>query len=181
MFIDLVKLKDKDINDSIQHLFSLVYQGKIPDEARNFFNDTYLFCLHKDPEDLQKLRPIGIRTAVRRLIASHVARHWKDKFALHLLPYNYAVGVPNGMNFIIKTMQLSIEKFIHNNQEEQSLPTRAAVFVDLTNMFNSVARDELFDIICSDFPELTKLVELFYNEPGNVHYKWENTRWKRYL
>ncbi len=44
-------------------------------------------------------------------------------------------------------------------------------------MFNSVARDELFDIIRSDFPELTNLVELFYNEPGNVHYKWVNTRW----
>ncbi len=121
--------------------------------------------------------PIGIPTAVRRIIATHVARQWKDKFALHLLPYNYAVGVPNGMEFIIKTMQLSIEQFIHHNQEVNSLPTRAAVFVDLTNMFNSVARDELFNIIHLDFPELTNLIELFYNKPGNVHYKWENTRW----
>jgi hypothetical protein len=152
-------------------MFSLVYQGKIPEKARDFFNNTYLFCLHKDPHDLQKLRPIGIPTSVRRIIASHIAQQWKEKFALHLLPINYAVGVPNGMEFIVKTMQLSIEKFIINKQDANTLPTRAAVFIDLTNMFNSVSRDELFDIIRSDFPELTSLTELLYKEHGKVYYK----------
>lgn len=61
VFIDLVKLKEKLINDNAQNLFSLVYQGKIPVEARNFFNNAYLFCLHKDPNDLRKLRPISHR------------------------------------------------------------------------------------------------------------------------
>jgi hypothetical protein len=177
-FISLVKINDTSINNDIQQLFNLIYQGNIPRIARAFFTDTYLFCLHKDPNDLTKLRPIGIPSAIRRIIASHIAKHWKDKFALHLLPYNFAVGIPNGMDFIIKTMQLSIEKFIDIPQQNNQLPSRAAIFVDLTNMFNSVSRHELFDIINSDFPELSQLTSLLYEDNGNVKYKWKNKTWK---
>jgi hypothetical protein len=111
-------------------------------------------------------------------MASHVAKQWKDN-ALHLLPYNYAVGVPNGIDFIIKTMQLSIEKFIDKPQQRNEQPSRAAIFVDLTNMFNSVSRQELFDIVKTDFPELTQLISLLYEDNGIVKYKWKNKRWKQ--
>ena len=94
-FISLVKLNDNTINQHLQQMFNFIYQGNIPNRARHFFTDTYLFCLHKDTNDNTKLRPIGIPTAIRRIIASHIAKQWRDKFALHLLPYNYAVGVPN--------------------------------------------------------------------------------------
>ena len=177
-FIHLVKQNIPSTNADIQQLFNLVYQGHIPQQARHFFTDTYLFCLHKDISDNKKLRPIGIPTAIRRIMASHIAHHWKDKFALHLLPYNFAVGVPNGMDFIIKTMQLSIERFIKQPQQHNKAPTRAAVFVDLTNMFNSVSRCELFDVIATDFPELYNLTSLLYGSDGTVHYKWNQTEWK---
>ena len=179
IFINLVKLKDTSINNNIQQIFNLIFQGNIPRIARAFFTDTYLFCLHKDPDDLSKLRPIGIPSAIRRIIASHIAQQWKDKFALHLLPYNFAVGIPNGMDFIIKTMQLSIEQFIDIPQQKNELPSRAAIFVDLTNMFNSVSRQELFDVINSDFPELRQLTSLLYEDEGTVKYKWKNKTWKQ--
>ena len=178
-FIHLVKQDIPSTNDNIQELFNLIYQGNIPQAARHFFTDTYLFCLHKDETDNTKLRPIGIPTAIRRIIASHIAKHWKDKFALHLLPYNFAVGVPNGMDFIIKTMQLSIDRFIAQPQQLNKLPTRSAVFIDLTNMFNSVSRHELFDIIANDFPELYNFTSLLYDVDGKVHYKWNQTDWKQ--
>jgi hypothetical protein len=176
--ISLVKLNDPTTNANLQQLFTLVYQGDIPPDARHFFTDTYLFCLHKDPDDDRKLRPIGIPTAIRRIIATHIAQHWKDKFALHLLPYNFAVGVPNGMDFIIKSMQLSIEKFIVSPQSNEDSPSRAAIFVDLTNMFNAVSRDELFDIINQDFPELSALTSLLYSEHGDVFFKWNQDSWR---
>jgi hypothetical protein len=179
-FIHLANQDIDTTNTNLQHIFNLVYQGKIPTRARHFFTDTYLFCLHKDATDSRKLRPIGIPTAIRRIIASHVAQQWKDKFALHLLPYNFAVGIPNGMDFIIKSMQLSIERFIDQPQQNDFTPTRAAIFVNLTNMFNSVSRAELFDIIATDFPELYQLTTLFYEQHGTVHYKWNQTDW-RYL
>jgi hypothetical protein len=177
-FIHLVTQENSTTNNNIQHIFNLVYQGHIPPRARHFFTDTYLFCIHKDEHDSRKLRPIGIPTAIRRIIASHVAQTWKNKFALHLLPYNFAVGIPNGMDFIIKSMQLSIERFIDQPQKNNTIPTRAAVFVDLTNMFNSVSRAELFDIIATDFPELYNLTKLLYDDHGTVHYKWNQTKWK---
>ena len=58
--------------------------------TKHFFSDVYLFCLHKDPNDATKLRPLGIPTAMRRIIARHVAQHFKP------LPYNFAVGIPQG-------------------------------------------------------------------------------------
>jgi hypothetical protein len=79
---------------------------------RHFFTDTYLFCLHKDLHNKKKLLPIGIPTAICQIITTHVANQWKEQFALHLLPYNFTVGVPNGMDYIIKSMQLSIANSI---------------------------------------------------------------------
>ena len=76
------------------------------------------------------------------------------------------------MDFIIKAMILSIDKFIQQPQWKQALPTHAAIFADLTNMFNNVSRDELTNIIHTNFPELSPITHQIYNNPGSVHYKW---------
>lgn len=177
IFSALVNLKDAHINHTIQDLFTLVYHGQVPAITKRFFTDTYLFCLHKDPNDPNKLRPIGIPTAIRRIIASHIATTLRDKFAHHLLPFNYAVGVDGGMDFIIKAIQLSIERHIIQPQTQDTIPTRAALFIDLTNMFNNVSREELFDIIHTDFPELAPITTLIYDSPSTVHYKYNSTSW----
>jgi hypothetical protein len=119
---------------------------------------------HKDPTDPTKLRPLGIPTAIRRIIATHVARTLKSKFAAHLFPYNFAVGIEDGSSFVIKAMQLAVEKYIDSPQQNDYLPTRAAVFFDLTNQFNSVSRQEFFDVIRTHFPELLPLTTLFYDK-----------------
>ncbi|KAL7529537.1 hypothetical protein ACHAXR_009934, partial [Thalassiosira sp. AJA248-18] len=108
----------------------------------------------------------------------------EKRFAMTLLPFNYAVGVEGGMDFIIKSMQLSIEKFIQLPQQRQldsdqpSVPTRAAVFIDLTNMFNSVSREELLDVIRVHYPELIPLARMLYSAPGTVHHRWEDGTWR---
>jgi hypothetical protein len=162
-------------------VFDLIYKNKLPENIKHYFTDVYLFCLHKDPLDPTKLRPLGIPNAIRRLIASHVARKLRQKFANHLLPYNYAVDVPDGSDFVVKAMQLSIEKYIDIPQQTNCLPTRAAIFFDLTNQFNSVAREEFKNVITTSFPELLPLVTLFYDQPNTVHYKWNNGSWHRLL
>ena len=177
-FISLIKLNNTTNNQHIQQLFNTIYQGQIPLRAQHFFTDTYLFCLPKDQNDKSKLCPIGIPSAIRHIIATHIAKQWRDKFALHLLPFNYAVGVPNGMNFIIKVMQLSLDKFIIQPQRNGLTPSRAAVFIDLTNMFNSVSRKELFNIIHTDFPELSPLASLMYEDNGNVIFKYNESHWE---
>jgi hypothetical protein len=78
-------------------------------------------------------------------------------------------------------MQLSIEKYIDNPQQSNRLPTRAAIFFDLTNQFNSVAREEFKNVIATSFPELLPLVTLFYDQPNTVHYKWNDGSWRLLL
>ncbi len=155
--ISLIKKNNPSINNNLQSLFTIVYWGEIPPIMCHFFTNTYFFCLHKDRHDKKKLWPIGIPTTIRQIIATHVANQWKVKFALHLLPYNFAVGVLNGMDLVIKTMQLSIKKFIIVRQQRNDLPSSPAIFDDLTNMFSAVSCKELFDIINKDFPELSGL------------------------
>jgi hypothetical protein len=97
-------------------VFDLIYKNKLPNNIKRYFTDVYLFCLHKDPLDPTKLQPLGIPTAIQHIIASHVACTLCQKNANHLLPYNYAVGVPDGSDFVVKAMQLAIEKYIDNPQ-----------------------------------------------------------------
>jgi hypothetical protein len=154
LFITLVKKATPAQKNDIQFIFEQIYQNNIPPTITRYFTDVYLFCLHKDPTDPSKLRPLGIPTAIRRLIATHVARTFKKKIAYHLFPYNFAVGIEDGANFVVKAMQLAVEKYIDTPQRTNGLPTRAAVFFDLINQFNSVSRQEFFNVIGTYFPEI---------------------------
>ena len=78
-------------------------------------------------------------------------------------------------------MQLSIEKYTQEPQEDEinpRLPTRAAVFVDLTYMFNNILRKELLDIVQECFPELVPMARLLYSLPGSVRFRWDDGLWK---
>jgi hypothetical protein len=88
LFITLVKSTIPSIKPDLRFIFNTIYQNKLPDMIKHYFTDVYLFCLHKDPNDHSKLCPLGIPTTIRCLIATHVARSLKSKFASHLLPYN---------------------------------------------------------------------------------------------
>jgi hypothetical protein len=46
---------------------------------------------------------------------------------------------------IIIIIQLGIEKYISNNEQQGLPPTRAAVFFDLSNMFNNISRVEFLE------------------------------------
>ena len=54
-FIDLAKANDPSTDAALQQIFNLIFQNHIPKDVHRFFTDTYLFLLHKDPADKQKL------------------------------------------------------------------------------------------------------------------------------
>ncbi|KAL7553821.1 hypothetical protein ACHAWF_017709 [Thalassiosira exigua] len=172
-FIDLVRLSIGAVNESVRRLFDLLYRALLPEEVSHFMSDSYLFCLLKDPSDHSRLRPIAIPCAVRRLLASHVVAMERDALAMDLLPHQLAVGVKGGMDFIIHAMQLSIDKFIRGPEEHpeqtargDSIPTRAAVFVDFKNMFNMVSRKVLLRVLRRKYPHLAGADPLPLGERG---------------
>jgi hypothetical protein len=136
-------------------------KNTLPPPIRQNFTNVYFFCLRKDSLYKSKLRPLGIPTAVRRLIASHAAHTFHKKIASIMLPFNYAVGTPNGTNLIINMMQLQVEKYISLPQLTECIPTHAAVFFDLTNQFNSISHEAFFNVIAKSFPEMLPLTPLF--------------------
>ncbi len=169
--------KGHSATSDVQFVFDLIYKNSLLDNIKRYFTDVHLFCLNKDPLDPTKLQPLEIPTAIQCIITSHVACTLQQKFADHLLPYNYAVGIPDGSYFVVKAMQLAIEKYIDNPQQSGCLPTRAAIFFDLTNQFKSVSREEFKNVIATSFPELLPLVTLFYDQPNTIHYKWNDGSW----
>jgi hypothetical protein len=174
IFIDLIQAQFPSTSKNLNFIFQQIHQNNLHPPIRWYFTNIYLFCLHKDPLDKSKLCPLGIPTAIRHHIASHVAHTFRRKFARHMLPFNYAVGTPNGTNLIINTMQLQVEKYISLPQSTGCIPTRAAVFFDLTNQFNSISRKAFFNVIAKSFPEMLPLTTLFYKHAGTVHHKWAN-------
>ncbi len=75
-------------------------------------------------------------------------------------------------------MQLSIKKVIIARQQRNNLPSHAAIFFNLTNMFNAVSCKGLFDIINKDFLELSELTHLVYADSRDVFFKWYQVSWK---
>jgi hypothetical protein len=69
-------------------------------------------------------------------------------------------------------MQLQVEKYISIPQPTGCIPTRAAVFFDFTNQFNSISHEAFFNVIAKSFPEILPLTTLFYKHAGTVHHKW---------
>ena len=60
LLIDLVKFNLPEVPADLHYIFDQVFRNNIPDPIRHYFSNVYLFCLHKDPHDATKLRPLGI-------------------------------------------------------------------------------------------------------------------------
>ena len=92
---------------------------------------------------------------------------------MKLLLYNYAAGIDGGMEFISKSMQHFIERYIQLPQKEERLPTQAVVFEDISNIFRSVSHKELIDIIGIYYSKPPP-VHFLCGSPGSVHHCWED-------
>lgn len=142
-----------------------------------YLTNTYLFCLHKDETNLSKLRPIGVPTALRRIITSHVAKTFCHRFALNLLPFNFAIGIYSGMDFVVKASQLSVDKYITSKQKQGDAPSRCFVSLDLKNMFSELSREKIFELVQANYSELFPLVSMLYRKPGSVFCKMNDSQW----
>jgi hypothetical protein len=179
IFVSLAKSPSAEVHSELTTFFTRIYNGEVHELIVPYLTSTYLFCLHKDLEDPTKLCPIGVPTptAIQRILASHVAKAFRTTFARHLLPYNYAIGVPNCMDFVVKATQLQVDRFITQPQLRGTSPSRCLVSLNLKNMFNEISREKIFEIIAEHFPELLPLTSMLYNETGEVWLRMADGSW----
>jgi len=79
----------------------------------------FLTKLEKDPNDLSKLRPLGVPLAIRHITAVLLHMSYRSRFAEHLPPFNYVIGVNGGIDMITNTVRLGVDKFIKNEEQKK--------------------------------------------------------------
>jgi hypothetical protein len=109
--LDLNDAKDINKARAIAGFFTKVINGDIPEPFKKFILQTYLVALEKDPNDKTKLRPLGVSSAIRRIASIVALREYTPVIVEHLLPHNYAIGVNGGVDVVIKSIQLAVDKY----------------------------------------------------------------------
>ena len=158
--------------------FTLIASGTYGKIERSYNNTIYLVALHKDTANLEKLRPIGVPTAIRRITAALLISKNKSDFTSHLLPFNYALGVHGGINTVVNTFRNGTYKYITQPQQKSKRPTRALISLDIRNMFNAVSRHKLREIIATDFPHLQPIADSLYATTHYAKYKNLDGEWE---
>ncbi|MGH7954676.1 MAG: hypothetical protein ACREOZ_01820, partial [Gloeomargaritales cyanobacterium] len=158
-------------------------ESNLTPDASGFFNASRLVPLRKDPDNELKIRPIAIGTALRRLICGHISRVHRPYFAKFLAPYQWGMGIPNGMDFVYHTTSRLLQKYVTRTKEEMRMnpPSRALVQLDLKNMFNSVSRKKARQMISDNYPHLIGIFDLMYKIPAEVWYQLPKGEWGHLL
>ena len=162
----------------LAEFFTHVVNGEVPPKVQAILRTTYLVALQKDPDDLSKLRPLGVPSAIRRVAAVLILLTYRAHFAQALLPFNYAIGINGGIDVITTTVRLGVDKFIRQPELKGKLPSRALVSLDIRNMFNAISRQKLREIMHKRFPELENFADMLYENDGRTAVKLVDGRWQ---
>ena len=140
--------------------------GNVPAKIGKILHTTYLEALEKDPDDLSKLWPLDVSSAIRRIAAILFVQSYRASFAQHLLSFNYTIGVNGGINMITAGIQMGMKKYTTAPEEKGNLTSWSLVCLDIKNMFNVTSRQKLREVIDKEFPELSAFAALLYESQG---------------
>ena len=75
------------------------------------FSSNYFLALHKDPDGLKKVRPLGTGSALCRLSTASAITVTGHDAAKFLLPQGqFGIGIPSGLDFMIHSTMTNIER-----------------------------------------------------------------------
>ncbi|MGH7955270.1 MAG: hypothetical protein ACREOZ_04845, partial [Gloeomargaritales cyanobacterium] len=182
LFLSQADPTANDFSDANISLFSTflshMLKNNLPCEANAFFTSSRLIALHKSVGIELKLRPIAIGSALR-LICGHISRVFRPYFAEALAPYQWGIGVPNGLDFVYLATSKLVEKYVSSSEGEMkdNPPSRALVQLDLKNMFNSVSRKKTRQLIRLRFPHFLGLFDLMHKIPAKIWFQLPEGEW----
>jgi hypothetical protein len=188
--IILLKITDRSVPSAStepgttlhQHLISLFLSGGFTDAAWNLERTNFLMALHKDVDKQpNKLRPIGIGSSFRWLMSRHIAKVHADCFTTYFVPFQYAIGVSGGLDFVMQSL-LHASQFLYNDSTSSCTDLCALVRLDFTNMFNSISRKTVREELTLYFPWLLYQYDQQYSAEGNlVWYQRDDGVWESLL
>jgi hypothetical protein len=121
--------------DNFTSLVQLTLDGDIPKPCQAAFNCTYFLALHEAPNNLDKVRPSGTGSALRRLCAACAITVLGADAAEHPLKQGQlGIGIPSGLDFVIHSTMADVERHLN-----PTAPTRAMLLLNIVNMFNAVS------------------------------------------
>ena len=143
-------------------VLNLLANNRLPPAAALNFASQYFVAFYKDPTDLTKIRPIGIGSALRRLVGACIMEAFGHRFTDAVLPFGQlGINIPGGLDTIIHSTLSELFTYIDSKQS----PTRALLLLDIKNMFNSCSRDACRTKLSELFPELLPYFDLLYKHP----------------
>ena len=152
--------------NTIKLVLQQIVTGQVPPAVQEMLTSNYFLALHKDPSHLERLRPIGIGTAWRRVAAKAALVHTAKAITPILLKGGqYGIQVSGGVDFVAQTTAADVETYIHRpdqqaNNPEPTPPSRGLIMLDLHNMFNNTSRTAARTIL-ADNEATASLIPLY--------------------
>lgn len=160
--------------ESFSTLINSFAANKTPTDIQETFAAQYVIALHKDPKNLDKIRPIGIGTALRRITAATLMTAHGPTIADFLVPHGQmGIAIPGGLDFIVHSTQAQIQTYITTHQ-------RALITLDIENMFNAISRQACRHTIIQE-PTLQPLCPYFDLLYSKSNLCWYQTPERQYL
>ena len=161
---------------SVLQYVGLLANNLVPDGAREAAVSVFFSALYKDYEkDKMAIRPLGIGTAYRRLVAAVMSRVYSKCAAEFLLPLNFGVGVKGGVDIAFHSIHAQCEQWVFRSVSEldspKDGPSRCFVSLDMANMFNRMSRKECRRILEAHIPSLLPLFDATYGGTNTVWYQ----------
>jgi hypothetical protein len=157
--------------DTFHNLITHIAHNNLPPAVKPFFSAQYVVALHKDPKNLDKIRPIGIGTALRRITAAILMSQFNTAFAEILTPHGQlGIAISGGLDFICHSTQAQVSQFMPTPQQS----SRALLSLDIINMFNAISRQACRHQLLAKYPALQPLLpffDLLYSNPNTCWHK----------
>ena len=162
-----------------RRVFLHIANGQLPHEVAHSFASQYFLALHKDPQHLDKLRPIGVGTSWRRVVGALLTAHFSPLFAHHLLPHQCGIAVQGGLQFITHSIQVQAQSLLPSAFNPSG--SHILLQLDLANMFNSISRTHIRTQLDLHFPQLTPFFDTLYTDANSCFYRDDNNNWLSFL
>jgi hypothetical protein len=155
-------------------IIGLILSNAIPPVIARLLRSNRFIAFHKDPNDLTKLRPIGIGTAYRRIVGALITATFSADFATFLLPQGQmGIAVHGGIDFLIHSAQTQLDHYIQQPLANGQHPHRALLLLDIENMFNETSREAAKEVLLSkpQFRSLLPYFDLMYGEANHCYFR----------